>query len=151
MPEAKPPMLAPEQPWPEDLAFQTLARKVADGVLWAVNTGQRITPSRLTDNCMCPLGATIIKDRRGGPSHPGAHAFLSAISRRISLADSDTVLPDAQMIWAFIAGFESGAESISSIDAVRASARLGLWYRKRFTGMRARRHQRNWTSIGLAR
>lgn len=123
-------MTAP--PWPEDKAFQTLARRVADGMLWAALTGQRVTAERMGQNCMCPLGATLLKDNRRASGHPGADHFITMLSRRVPLWDSDTVLPDEQMVWAFIAGFEEGQCSTSRNPAVEASGRLGIEYRKRF-------------------
>lgn len=125
--------------WPEDPAFQTLARAVADGVTLAINHGLRITCSRRSDLCCCPLGAVGLSRGRQHSSHPSAYNFLSALSRRVALFDSDTVLPDEQMVWAFIGGFEEGRESPSPNFAVQASAELGIVYRKRFEGQGAAR------------
>jgi hypothetical protein len=133
--------------WPEDPAFQTFARKVADGVLWAINTGQRISDLRtelkhsLPNNCMCPLGATLIKDDPRASSHPGAPRFVAALSRRMALWDSTTALPDERMVWAFIRGFEHGEPSVSSVTAVEASGRLGVVYRRLYLGKREARRE----------
>jgi hypothetical protein len=130
--------------WPEDPAFQTFARKVADGVLWAINTGQRISSMRtfVTGHpCMCPLGATLIKDSPRASSHPAAPAFVTALSRRVALWDSTTALPDERMVWAFIRGFEHGEPSVSSVAAVEASGRLGVVYRRLYLGKREARRE----------
>lgn len=120
--------------WPEDPAFRTLARAVADGVTIALNGGLRITRARRSDLCCCPLGAVLISRGRQHSTHPGASAFLSVLSRSVALFDTETVLPDERMVWAFIGGFEEGRESPSPNFAVQASAELGIVYRKRFEG-----------------
>ncbi len=124
------------EPWSEDLAFQTLARKIADGVLWAINSGERISRvGRFDPRCMCPLGAvmaaTLGEDRPRALHYPGPRLFLDWLTRQGKRAKSKAVLPDAQMVWAFIHGFEQGRESLSEIGAVRASGRLGIVYRER--------------------
>ena len=118
--------------WPEDKAFQTFARKVADGALWAKLTKQTISEFRSGPTCMCPLGAAIVKDNPRASHHPGAVHFITMLARRVPLWDSDTVLPDERMVWAFIAGFEEGQVSASRVPAVEASGRLGIEYRRRF-------------------
>lgn len=122
-------------PWPSDLAFRYLASAVSDGVTYAVNSGMRISERRGI-NCCCPLGAALLLTGKREASHPGAAHFLNVLSRRVALWDSDTVLPDGQMVWAFIAAFEVGSVSTSLITTVEASSRLGIWYRKRFLGLK---------------
>lgn len=121
--------------WPSDLAFLALARSVSDGVTYAINSGLRISARRGVD-CYCPLGAALLLTGKREASHPGASHFLTALSRRVALWDSDTVLPDEKMVWAFIGAFEAGSVSASSIVPVEASGRLGIWYRQRFLGLR---------------
>lgn len=122
-------------PWPEDLAFRYLASVVRDGVTYAVNSGMRITARRGV-NCCCPLGAALLLTGKREASHPGAPSFLSVLSRRVALWDSETVLPDEQMVWAFVAGFDVGQVSTSFNTAVEGASRLGIWYRREFTGQK---------------
>lgn len=125
----------PDPLWPEDLAFQRLARTVRDGVTIAINSGLRIS-SRRGPDCCCPLGAALLITGKREASHPGASHFVTILSRRIALWDSGAVLPDERMVWAFIAAFEEGTVSTSSVTTVEAASRLGIWYRRRFLGQK---------------
>ncbi len=115
---------------------QALARKVRDGVMGARAQGFSIALTR-GPNCCCPLGATLLLLGRARlASHPAASFFLCQLWRE---AGAD-LIPDEQMVWAFIAGFEEGVESRSHVDAIRASGRLGLEYRARYLKKKAARH-----------
>ncbi len=121
--------ISPE-PWPEDLAFQTLARKVRDGVMLVEHQGEKIAASRGV-GCCCPLGAALrLQSTKRAASHPGASAFVHALVYGADLDLTVEAIPDEKMIWAFIAGFEAGMESKSDNYAVRAAGRLGLEYRR---------------------
>lgn len=121
--------------WPNDLAFLALARVVSDGVTYAINSGFKISQRRGID-CYCPLGAALLLTGKREASHPGASHFLNILSRRVALWDSETVLPDEQMVWAFIAAFEEGKVSTSYVVAVEGASRLGIWYRKHFLSLK---------------
>lgn len=131
-------MNIPPADYSADLGFLTFARKVEDGVLWAVNTGHRIHARRLDALCMCPLGATLCSLNPRHPQHPGAEIFLNVLSRSVALSDSSTVLPDQRMVWAFIRGFE-GIDLYSRGDTARACQALGRVYRERFVPRAERR------------
>lgn len=124
-------------PWPEDPAFQMLARRVRDGVMIAEHEGLKISRKR-GDNCCCPLGATLLMlNRNRATTHPSASYFCSWLDRP---RDCTETYPDEKMIWAFICGFEEGIESASLNYAVKAAARLGVVYRERCLKRKAARH-----------
>lgn len=120
--------------WPEDEAFRTLAYAVRDGVTWAINSGYEICRIAESRRDCCPLGAFV------SMRSPGGRRFPSAFEFRRWLGDRG-VVPDFSMVWAFAVAFDRGIESTSDVDAIRASARLGLWYRQRFLKKGVARHR----------
>lgn len=117
-----------ETVWPEDGAFRALARKVADGVTFALNTGYAIGPPKAGH--ACPLGAVLVMDHPSwrAPLRPAPVTFLSNAVFRLG---EDTQRPSTALVEAFVRGFECGVGALNARADLRAAGELGLWYRRR--------------------
>jgi hypothetical protein len=103
------------QQWPTDPQFQAFARKLADAVTVAINSGE--TVSSEDHHCHCPLGCLPAShEPRPFPLHFKEDGFLG-IGR--------------SNLWRFVRGFDGGVE-VSVNDERSPYYRLGCAYRVRF-------------------
>jgi hypothetical protein len=100
------------QPWSPDIV--RLAGLVADGVRWAKANNYRVA---LPGHCMCPLGAASC---RLGADYPRPMGGQAGMNLRLP----------SRLTWAFITGFEGGAEDSVRLK-YRDAYRMGADYRRR--------------------